>query len=88
MWESSENYCDLKYTAPSGLQLGFSDFLKPFLLRFYKEGLTNNLGKLTLSLADFMASQGWALMLCNGGSVTPHPEHAPNELFRHLAREI
>ncbi|CAJ1379214.1 unnamed protein product [Effrenium voratum] len=68
MWESSENFCDLKYTAPDGL--------------FTREGLTNNLGKRTIELADFLAQHGWALLLCNGGSVTPNPSHSPNNIIR------
>eukprot|EP00929_Paragymnodinium_shiwhaense_P071280 TRINITY_DN36249_c0_g1_i1.p1 TRINITY_DN36249_c0_g1~~TRINITY_DN36249_c0_g1_i1.p1 ORF type:complete len:969 (-),score=214.02 TRINITY_DN36249_c0_g1_i1:166-3072(-) len=54
MWEK-EKYCDMKYTAPGGL--------------YYKEGLTNNMGKRTVEFAYFMKSKGWALMLCNGGGI-------------------
>lgn len=51
-WEK-EKYCDRKYVTPQ-------DF-------YFKQGLTNNIGKLTLELAAALASQGWMLMLCNGG---------------------
>ena len=63
-WESDENYCDLKYTAPEDL--------------FWREGLATNLGRLTIKLSQFLAKHGWALMLCNGGSVTPQPKDHPN----------
>eukprot|EP00929_Paragymnodinium_shiwhaense_P104730 TRINITY_DN69407_c0_g1_i1.p1 TRINITY_DN69407_c0_g1~~TRINITY_DN69407_c0_g1_i1.p1 ORF type:complete len:1073 (+),score=153.34 TRINITY_DN69407_c0_g1_i1:162-3380(+) len=53
MFESAEKYCDKKYKTPSGL--------------YYKDNLTNNIGKLTIELSIFMASQGWMLQLCNGG---------------------
>ena len=66
--ESSEKFCDLKYTAPKSL--------------FYLEGLTNNLGQLTLSLAEFLANHGWQLALCNGGNLYPYPEDSPNFILR------
>ena len=56
-WEGSEMYCDKKYTMPDDL--------------YYLEGLTDNIGKRTLQLANFLGQQGWALLLCNGGSLTP-----------------
>ena len=52
-----------------------------FYSRFYQDGLSNKLGKLTMKLSEFLGSQGWALMLCNGGSVTPKPDSRPNQLF-------
>ncbi|OLP89094.1 Poly(ADP-ribose) polymerase pme-5 [Symbiodinium microadriaticum] len=48
----SESFCDLKYKVPSGFFVGAR--------------ATLNLGKLTMSLADFLGSQGWALALSNG----------------------
>eukprot|EP00434_Breviolum_minutum_P036229 symbB.v1.2.032095.t1/scaffold3754.1/size70833/6 len=67
-WESDEKYCDLKYTAGSEL--------------FFQSGLTNNLGRLTIQLAQFMAPHGWQLLLCNGGSMSPNPHHDPNRILR------
>ena len=61
-------YCDLKYTAGSEL--------------FFQSGLTNNLGRLTIQLAQFMAPHGWQLLLCNGGSMSPNPHHDPNRILR------
>ncbi|CAE7459342.1 pme-5, partial [Symbiodinium natans] len=67
-WEGGTEFCDLKYTCPDN---------------FYELNLlTNNLGKRTLELAGFLAQHGWALMLCNGGSVTPDPHHFPNNILR------
>eukprot|EP00928_Gymnodinium_smaydae_P041832 TRINITY_DN28263_c0_g3_i2.p1 TRINITY_DN28263_c0_g3~~TRINITY_DN28263_c0_g3_i2.p1 ORF type:complete len:1012 (-),score=145.17 TRINITY_DN28263_c0_g3_i2:563-3598(-) len=51
-WER-DKFCDRKYSTPDSL--------------YYKAGLTNNIGKLTIELATFLASQGWMLSLCNGG---------------------
>ena len=56
MWESKELFCDKKYTTPGGW--------------YYRNGTTNNLGKRTMELATFLGSQGWMLMLCNGGNVS------------------
>lgn len=67
-WESDEKYCDLKYTAPPNL--------------FFVNGLTNNLGRLTIKLAEFLAPHGWQLLLCNGGSMSPDPRHDPNRILR------
>ncbi|KAL9139524.1 poly(ADP-ribose) polymerase family protein [Amphidinium carterae] len=61
MWNQGANFCDLKYTCPAGF--------------YYKEGVTKNLGRRTLQLADFLGTHGWALLLYNGGrSVAPHRE--------------
>lgn len=79
MWEK-EGYCDLKYTAPEDLfdlhAWRHRGKLKGLL------GLATNLGKLTIDLAQTLGSQGWALMLCNGGSVTPSPNSNPNLIWR------
>jgi hypothetical protein len=45
-------------------------------------GLTNNLGRLTIKLAEFLAPHGWQLLLCNGGSMSPDPRHDPNRILR------
>lgn len=58
MWESSEKFCDVKYTTPGGW--------------YFRQGTTNNLGKRTIELATFLASQGWMLMLCNGGNISDY----------------
>lgn len=58
MWESKEAYCDVKYTTPGGY--------------YFRQGSTNNLGKRTMELATFMQSQGWMMMLCNGGNVSDY----------------
>ena len=79
MWEK-EAYCDLKYTAPVEL----------FDLHAWRQGgklqallgLGSKLGKLTIDLAEVLGSRGWALMLCNGGSVTPSPNKNPNRIWR------
>lgn len=57
-WEGSEEYCDKKYTMPPGF--------------YYRSGLTNNLGKRTIELAQWMGTQGWVLLLCNGGNICDH----------------
>jgi hypothetical protein len=56
MWESKEMFCDHKYTTAAGF--------------YYRQGTTNNLGKRTMELAAFMSSQGWMLMLANGGNIS------------------
>eukprot|EP00931_Biecheleriopsis_adriatica_P068054 TRINITY_DN4208_c1_g1_i1.p1 TRINITY_DN4208_c1_g1~~TRINITY_DN4208_c1_g1_i1.p1 ORF type:complete len:1010 (-),score=193.29 TRINITY_DN4208_c1_g1_i1:196-3195(-) len=61
-FESSEKYCDRKYTTPETL--------------YYKQGLTNNIGKLTIELAMSMAKHGWMLMLCNGGHTSTMKDYA------------
>lgn len=58
MFESSEMYCDRKMTTPGGW--------------YYRMGTTNNLGKRTIELTTFLASQGWMLMLCNGGNISDY----------------
>jgi len=58
MFESKEMMCDKKYTTPGGW--------------YYRMGTTNNLGKRTMELASFMGSQGWMMMLCNGGNVSDY----------------
>eukprot|EP00931_Biecheleriopsis_adriatica_P116494 TRINITY_DN92132_c0_g1_i1.p1 TRINITY_DN92132_c0_g1~~TRINITY_DN92132_c0_g1_i1.p1 ORF type:complete len:924 (-),score=158.27 TRINITY_DN92132_c0_g1_i1:133-2904(-) len=55
-WESSEKYCDKKYQTPGNF--------------YYRQGTTNNLGKRTIELATFLGSQGWMLLLCNGGNIS------------------
>eukprot|EP00440_Ansanella_granifera_P069279 gb/GFBE01075162.1/.p1 GENE.gb/GFBE01075162.1/~~gb/GFBE01075162.1/.p1 ORF type:complete len:921 (+),score=206.60 gb/GFBE01075162.1/:1-2763(+) len=55
-WESSEKFCDKKYTTPSNF--------------YWRQGTTNNLGKRTIELATFLGSQGWMLLLCNGGNIS------------------
>ena len=49
-------FCDRKFVTPQNL--------------YYKKGLTNNIGKLTIELSIALASQGWMLMLCNGGHIS------------------
>ncbi|CAE7568137.1 Tnks, partial [Symbiodinium sp. CCMP2456] len=49
-------FCDRKFVTPQNL--------------YYKQGLTNNIGKLTIELSIALASQGWMLMLCNGGHIS------------------
>ena len=56
----NEKFCDLKMEAPEDW--------------FHTFGVTSNLGKRTLQLAEFLGNHGWALALCNGGSFTPNPE--------------
>jgi len=51
-WEK-DKLCDRKYVTPSDL--------------YYKDGLTNNIGRLTVQLSTSLAAKGWMLMLCNGG---------------------
>ena len=68
LWQGSEMYCDKKYTMPN-------DF-------YFLEGLTSNLGKRTLELANFLGQQGWALLLCNGGTLTLQPDSHPNRVIR------
>lgn len=51
------SFCERKYRTPKGFYL-------------HGKGLFNNMGKRTVELAQFMASQGWLLMLCNGGAIT------------------
>mmetsp|Transcript_53912 Transcript_53912/g.128407 ORF Transcript_53912/g.128407 Transcript_53912/m.128407 type:complete len:891 (+) Transcript_53912:55-2727(+) len=61
-WEKgSADFCDLKYTCPEGF--------------YYRKGLANNLGKLTIGLSEFLSTHGWALLLANGGSVQIGPRH-------------
>mmetsp|Transcript_40343 Transcript_40343/g.94826 ORF Transcript_40343/g.94826 Transcript_40343/m.94826 type:complete len:894 (+) Transcript_40343:102-2783(+) len=68
-WEKGgAKFCDLKYTVPQGF--------------YYRDGLTNNLGRLTISLADFLSAHGWALLLANGGSVQRNPDKQPNDIIR------
>jgi len=56
-WHGREPFCEKKYTTPAHF--------------YYREPkLVNNLGKRTIELATFMASQGWLLKLCNGGAIT------------------
>jgi len=66
-WESSELYCDKKLSTSGGF--------------YFRQGTTNNLGKRTIELATFLASQGWMLLLANGGNVS-----ADHEGF-HIRRE-
>ena len=49
-------FCDRKFVTPQNL--------------YYKQGLTNNIGKLTIELFIDLASQGWMLMLCTGGHIS------------------
>ena len=56
--------------------------LFPLSFALHLPRLTNNLGKRTIELAEFLAQHGWALLLCNGGSVTPNPSHSPNNIIR------
>jgi len=58
MFESSEMFCDKKYTTPPGF--------------YIRHGTTNNLGKLTIQLATLMSQQGWLLTLCNGGNISDY----------------
>eukprot|EP00928_Gymnodinium_smaydae_P089147 TRINITY_DN73148_c0_g1_i1.p1 TRINITY_DN73148_c0_g1~~TRINITY_DN73148_c0_g1_i1.p1 ORF type:complete len:927 (-),score=122.21 TRINITY_DN73148_c0_g1_i1:98-2878(-) len=69
-FEDTTPFCDHKYTVPKGF--------------FYRKrhALMNNLGKRTLELAQFLSVHGWALQLCNGGSITPHPKDDPNWRIR------
>mmetsp|Transcript_75871 Transcript_75871/g.180267 ORF Transcript_75871/g.180267 Transcript_75871/m.180267 type:complete len:1130 (+) Transcript_75871:72-3461(+) len=53
----SDPFCEKKYRVPPH-----------FFYRAPK--LTNDMGKRTIELATFMASQGWMLLLCNGGCIT------------------
>eukprot|EP00439_Symbiodinium_sp_Y106_P061959 s3343_g9.t1 len=78
MWEDSEKYCDLKYTCPENF------FYKSWMKTDSWDipSLANNLGKRTLELAGFLAQHGWALSLCNGGSVVPNPYTYPNTILR------
>ena len=57
----NEKFCDLKMEAPEDW--------------FHTFGVTSNLGKRTLQLAEFLGAHGWALALCNGGSFTPNPDN-------------
>lgn len=57
-FESSEKFCDMKYETPAGF--------------YYRQGTTNNLGKLTIELATFLGQRGWMLLLCNGGNVSDY----------------
>lgn len=68
LFESSEKYCDKKYTTDEKL--------------FYLNRLANNLGKMSIKLADFAGSHGWSLLLANGGSITPNPFQRPNHIVR------
>jgi len=62
-----EKYCDKTYaTQPN------------FFLRD-ERNMANNLGKLTMQLAEFYQSVGWKLLLCNGGSVG-QPGHANTDI--------
>lgn len=58
MFESSEKFCDKKYTTPGGY--------------YYRQGTTNNLGKITIDVATMLGTKGWMLMLCNGGNVSDY----------------
>lgn len=57
-FESSEKYCDKKYSTPAGF--------------YYRQGTTNNLGKRTIELATFLGHRGWMLLLCNGGNISDY----------------
>lgn len=68
-WEDpGVKYCDKKYACRDGL--------------YYREGLTNNLGKLSIDLASFLGKHGWELLLANGGSISPNPQNRPNDIIR------
>jgi len=73
-WER-DKFCDRKYVTPQGL--------------YYKQGLTNNIGKLTVELSMALASQGWMLMLCSGGhtSTIKSPSNTTN-MSAHPAQRI
>eukprot|EP00927_Polykrikos_kofoidii_P066406 TRINITY_DN62006_c0_g1_i1.p1 TRINITY_DN62006_c0_g1~~TRINITY_DN62006_c0_g1_i1.p1 ORF type:complete len:1025 (-),score=129.32 TRINITY_DN62006_c0_g1_i1:206-3280(-) len=84
LWER-DKFCDRKYTTPEDL--------------FYKDGLTNNIGKLTIELAMYLSTRGWMLMLCSGGhtsslksrlntsQTSPHPGQELYEVNGAIKRE-
>jgi hypothetical protein len=67
---SRQPFCERKYCTPP---------------KFFYHGakLTNNMGKRTIELATFMASQGWLLMLCNGGAIS-EMKHLGNKIKTRL----
>ncbi|CAJ1357770.1 unnamed protein product [Effrenium voratum] len=77
--KDAEMFCDKKYNVPSGFfYLEWQD--KPNAVLSPK----NNIGKRTMELANFMASQGWMLLLCNFGTMYVK---APKGMYANPKRE-